>query len=82
MRPSRLLHRLRDGHLHNVKFRDVLRLAEAFGFRVSRVRGSHHIVTHDRISEQLNLQDADGEAKPYQIRQLLDLIRQYDLRLK
>lgn len=32
-----------------------------------------------RISEQLNVQDVAGEAKPYQIRQLLDLVRQYDL---
>lgn len=60
----------------------VLRLAEALGFRVSRVRGSHHILIHERISDQLNLQDARGEAKPYQIRQLLGLIRQYDLELK
>lgn len=82
MRPSRLLHRLQAGHLYNVKFRDVLRLAEACGFRITRVRGSHHILTHERIDEQLNLQDVGGEAKPYQIRQLLDLIRQYDLELK
>lgn len=82
MRPRRLLQRLRDGHLQTVRFRDVLRLTEALGFRVSRVSGSHHILTHERISDQLNLQDARGEAKPYQIRQLLGLIRQYDLELK
>ncbi|GMQ98357.1 MAG: type II toxin-antitoxin system HicA family toxin [Acidimicrobiia bacterium] len=82
MRPRRLLERLNDGHLRDATFRDVLKFAEALGFRVSRVRGSHHILTHERIHEQLNLQDAGGEAKPYQIRQLLDLIRQYDLELR
>jgi predicted RNA binding protein YcfA (HicA-like mRNA interferase family) len=82
MGPSRLLKRLNDGHLRNVKFRDVLALTDALGFQVSRVRGSHHILTHKQIKEHLNLQNAGGEAKPYQIRQLLDLIRQYDLELK
>jgi HicA toxin of bacterial toxin-antitoxin, len=53
--------------------------AEAFGFRLDRVSGSHHIFSHDGIAELLNLQDRKGKAKPYQIRQFLALIEQYDL---
>ena len=45
----------------NVKFSEIVLLAEAFGFHLSRVRGSHHIFTHPGISELLNLQDVRGK---------------------
>jgi DNA-binding phage protein len=31
----------------NLRFDEVARLAEAFGFRLARTRGSHHIFVHD-----------------------------------
>jgi len=65
----------------NVRFGDVVRLAEALGFRVERIEGSHHILIHPDIRELLNLQDVKGEAKPYQVRQLLKLIERYNLTL-
>ena len=57
-------------------------LAEAFGFRLSRVRGSHHIFVHPRVRELVNLQDVGGKAKPYQIRQFLRLVERYNLALR
>ena len=63
----------------NFRFNDMVRLAEAFGFRLSRKRGSHHIFVHPKIPELLNLQDRKGQAKPYQIRQFLLLVDQYNL---
>ena len=80
MRPRRLLKRILVVP-HNVRFRDLTRLAEALGFRVARIEGSHHILTHPAIPELLNLQDVNGEAKPYQVRQLLDLIERHNLHL-
>jgi predicted RNA binding protein YcfA (HicA-like mRNA interferase family) len=80
MRPRRLLKRILVAP-HNVRFRDVLRLAEALGFRVERIEGSHHILTHPDIPELLNLQEVKGEVKPYQVRQLLDLIERHNLTL-
>lgn len=74
--------RLAAGHLRNVSIRDFSALVAAFGFRLARVEGSHHIYQHGNIAEQLNLQDARGEAKPYQIRQFLRLVERYDLRMK
>ena len=71
MRPEKLLEKLTSGSYHNVAFGDLCRLAEAFGFRLSRVRGSHHIYEHRDVPVRLNLQDWRGQAKPYQIRQLL-----------
>jgi len=66
----------------NVRFGDLVTLAEAFGFRMIRVTGSHHIFTHPRLPELLNLQNWKGKAKPYQIRQLLRLVEDYDLPLE
>jgi HicA toxin of bacterial toxin-antitoxin, len=80
--PKRLLARLAAGHLQNVGFRDFSALLAAFGFRLARVEGSHHIYQHGTIVEQLNLQEVAGEAKPYQIRQFLRLVERYDLRMK
>ena len=40
-------------------------------------RGSHHIFVHPEVPEPLNLQDIRGQAKPYQIRQLLRLVERY-----
>ncbi len=40
----------------NVRFDEMLRLVEAFGFRHVRTSGSHHIYTHVGIKELVNLQ--------------------------
>lgn len=66
----------------NVRFSEMVALVEAFGFRLSRVSGSHHIFVHPDIAELLNLQDVDGQAKPYQIRQFVRLIERYNMRLE
>lgn len=65
----------------NAQFGDVRRLAEAFGFRLARVSGSHHVFVHPSVPELLNLQEVGGEAKPYQVRQLLRLVERHNLTL-
>lgn len=82
MNPRTLLDRLAHGQLTNVRFADAQRLAEALGFELDRVRGSHHIYRHPTIGQRINLQALGGQAKPYQLRQLLDLVERYALRLK
>ena len=66
----------------NIRFGEAVALAEGFGFHLSRVSGSHHIFTHPHVRELVNLQNVNGKAKPYQIRQLLQLVERYDLRLR
>jgi predicted RNA binding protein YcfA (HicA-like mRNA interferase family) len=66
----------------NVAFGDMCRLVEAFGFRLSRISGSHHIFTRPDVPDLVNLQNAGGQAKPYQIRQFLKLVEEYNLRLE
>lgn len=82
MKLRRLLQRLTAGALHNVQFRDMVRLVEAFGFRQLRMSGSHHVFAHPDIPELINLQEVGGAAKPYQIRQFLRLVEKHGLKLE
>jgi predicted RNA binding protein YcfA (HicA-like mRNA interferase family) len=65
----------------NLRFEEACALARAFGFHLSRVRGSHHIFAHPNVRELVNLQNVKGKAKPYQVKQLLALVEGYNLSL-
>jgi len=81
MNPRSLLARLQFNR-NNVAFRDLERLAVALGFRLARTAGSHRIYVHTtHAGAQLNLQPSGREAKPYQIKQLLQLVEEYHLTL-
>ncbi len=81
MNKRKILQKALEGS-KNIRFSDMVRLVEAFGFRLSRVSGSHHIFVHPDLAELLNLQEVDGKAKPYQIRQFLRLIERYNVRME
>lgn len=66
----------------NIRFGDMVALVNTFRFRLSRTKGSHHIFTHPGIPELINLQEVHGQAKPYQIKQFLNLIERYNLKLE
>lgn len=66
----------------NLRFDDMVALVEAFGFRLSRSRGSHKVFVHPDLKELVNLQEVKGQAKPYQIAQFLRLVEKYNLRLE
>ncbi len=82
MDERKLLRRLARGEVANVAFGDLCGLAEKLGFELRRVSGSHHVFVHPDISELVNLQSIRGQAKPYQVRQLMRLVERYDLRLE
>ena len=81
MNNEKLLSKIKSNR-KNVKFSDFVKLVVAFGFRISRVNGSHHIFVHKKIGAIINLQNVKGEAKPYQIKQFLDIIEANNLKLK
>ncbi len=81
MRPHKTLAAISAGS-RNLRFGDVLALARAFGFELVRVSGSHHILSHPIVRELVNLQDVSGQAKPYQVRQLMELVERYSLTLE
>jgi predicted RNA binding protein YcfA (HicA-like mRNA interferase family) len=81
MNKAKLLQKVLSGS-RNVRFGDMIALVNAFGFRLSRTKGSHHIFSHPGIPELINLQEVHGQAKPYQIKQVLNLIERYNLTLE
>ena len=81
MKKRKLLQKLLSG-TKNIRFSEAMACAEAFGFQLDRVNGSHHIFMHQGIPELLNLQNVKGKAKPYQIKQLLQLIETHNLQMK
>lgn len=80
MKKAKLLKKLLSGS-KNISFSDATTCAEAFGFRLDRINGSHHIYVHPDIPELANLQNVKGKAKSYQVKQLLQLIERYNLQM-
>jgi predicted RNA binding protein YcfA (HicA-like mRNA interferase family) len=81
MSKQKLLKKILAGS-KNIRFEEMVALVEAFGFRLVRVSGSHHIFIHPVVDELVNLQNVKGQAKPYQVRQFLRLVERYNLRLE
>jgi len=79
--PKKTLRSIEGGSL-DIRFTDLCRLATAFGFKLMRVSGSHHIFSHPRLPELINLQEVGGQAKPYQVRQLMSLVARYSLTME
>jgi predicted RNA binding protein YcfA (HicA-like mRNA interferase family) len=69
---------LRGGSDADIAFDDLCTLLTHFGFAL-RVRGSHHLFSKSGITEKINLQRDGGKAKPYQVRQVRDVIVKYHL---
>ena len=63
----------------NVRFEELCKTAELFGFRFRGGKGSHRIYVRKGIKEILNFQNVKGKAKPYQVRQFLKVIEKYNL---
>lgn len=65
-----------------IPFRDFERLLRAFGFVCARISGSHHIYVHRMTDRPLSVQPRNGEAKAYQVKQFIDIIERYGLKIK
>lgn len=63
---------------HNIKFEDLRWFLKRLGFN-ERIRGSHHIFTRDQVAEIINIQPKGNKAKPYQVKQIRNLVTQYKL---
>jgi len=81
MKKQKLLQKLLS-NTKNIRFTEAAACAEVFGFKLDRVKGSHHIFIHSDIPELLNLQNHKGQAKPYQVKQLLQLIETHNLKME
>lgn len=78
-RRDKLLDRILRGRSDaNIPFADLCRLLRRLGFD-ERIRGSHHIFTRESVEEILNLQPRGAKAKPYQVKQVRNVILKYKL---
>jgi hypothetical protein len=61
-----------------VRFEDACRMAESLGFKCQGGQGSHR--TFGRVGEPslLNFQNRAGYIKPYQARQLIEMVEKYE----
>jgi len=80
MKADKLKEKLLKGSVKNWSFADACLLARHCGWSLTRTNGSHHIFTHEKTAiASLNLQEEEGEAKAYQLRQMKKLIEDFDL---
>lgn len=68
---------------HNLRFEELCRLAEGYGWVFERQNGTSHAVYVNeslagRPGFMMNFQNRKGQAKPSQVRQLLDAIEELD----
>ncbi len=65
-----------------MRFEEICRLAESFGFHLKGGKGSHRVFSRPGTDAMLNFQNVGGFAKPYQVKQLLKVAEEYDLKLE
>ncbi len=56
-------------NLKNVRFTELCKAAELFGFKFRGGRGSHVVYVREGVKEILVFQNVKGKAKPYQVKQ-------------
>ena len=69
---------LRGSSDANISFEGLRGLLKHLEF-TERIKGGHHIFTKDEVEEILNLQPKGAQAKPYQVKQVRQIILKYGL---
>jgi len=73
----KLVARILDGASDaNIHFEELCALLKNLGFEM-RVKGSHHIFRKEGVMEKINLQCEGSMAKPYQVKQVRNVIVKY-----
>lgn len=60
------------------RFSEITHLLLVLGFS-ERIKGSHHIYYRPDIPEIINIQPKGSQAKPYQVKQVRNIIVKYQL---
>lgn len=71
----KILHAKQD---FNINFKDLCSLLKSMGFN-ERIKGSRHIFSREDIIEIVNIQPKKKLSKPYQVKQIRNLIIKYKL---
>ena len=62
----------------NILFADLRTVLDRLGFQC-RIKGDHFIYTKDGVEEIINIQPVGNKAKPYQVKQVRNIILKYQL---
>jgi predicted RNA binding protein YcfA (HicA-like mRNA interferase family) len=62
----------------NISFSDLILILTTLGFEF-RIKGSHHIFFKEGVEEIINIQPNGDKAKPYQVKQVRNLLIKYKL---
>jgi predicted RNA binding protein YcfA (HicA-like mRNA interferase family) len=63
----------------NVPFAELCYILERAGFQSRHGRGSHRIYSKNGVIEIINIQPRNGKAKPYQVKQVRELLLKYKI---
>jgi len=62
----------------DIDFNDLCKVLQTLGFQL-RIKGSHHIFHKENIEDILNIQPMGSKAKPYQVKQVRQIVLKYKL---
>jgi len=62
----------------NIGFDELCNILINLGFDL-RIKGSHHVFRKNGVEEKINLQKDGAKAKPYQVRQVRNILVKYKL---
>lgn len=81
MNNKKIREKIMNRQYQNIGYDDACRFVQSLGFQFERQHGtSHRQYRHSKNGEKLNIQrDKSGDAKPYQMRQVRDIIIKYGL---
>jgi predicted RNA binding protein YcfA (HicA-like mRNA interferase family) len=74
---DKLIHHFLQGQ--KLTFVEFQRVLEAYGWRLERVRGSHHIYRHKAAPRPLPIEPDGKDARAYQLRQARAMIERHGL---
>lgn len=78
-RQGKFIYKILSGRADtNISFEHLRQLLKQLGFE-ERIRGGHFIYSRHDIEEIINIQPTGMKAKPYQIKQVRNLIHKYRL---
>jgi hypothetical protein len=78
-RSEKLLAQILHGNADaNIPFSEMVNLLLSLGFS-ERARGDHHVFSRSGVVEILNLQPKGDKCKPYQVKQVRNVIIAYRL---
>ena len=66
----------------SIRYNDFVALIKAYGFKRTHSNGSHEIYRRQDIPDIVNIQNDNGKAKSYQVKQFLSIIEKYNLKLE